>query len=84
MPSFGPLGWSDVKFLLYMTTHFPAEHVAFLPCWKDAAERLDIFKDANLMLYTAVNPTQEQLKFRPFRNTIIKRYENNGNVGPIP
>ena len=78
MPSFGPPGWSDVKFLLYMTTHFPDKHVAFLPCWKDAAERLDIFKYADLMLYTAVDPTEEQLKFLPFRNTIIKRYENNG------
>ena len=67
-----------MKFLLYMTTHFPDKHVAFLPCWKDAAERLDIFKYADLMLYTAVDPTEEQLKFLPFRNTIIKRYENNG------
>ena len=76
--SFGPEGWSDVKLLLYMTTHLPDTHIAFLPCWKDAIERLDLFKYADLMLYTSAEPTEEQLEFLPFRNITIKKYTNLG------
>ena len=70
--------WSEVKLLIYMTTHLPDAHVAFLPCWKDAIERLDIFKYADLMLFTSADPTNEQLKLLPFRNIEIKRYRNPG------
>jgi hypothetical protein len=77
-PTFGPKGWSDVKLLIYMTTHLPQSHVAFLPCWKDAIERLDIFKYADLMLYTCTEPTNENLEQLPFRKITIKMYENPG------
>lgn len=76
--TFGPEGWSAVKLLFYMTTHWPTEHIAFLPCWKDAIERLDIFKYADLMLYTPTEPGKQQLEFLPFRHTIIKLYVNPG------
>ena len=72
---YGPEEWSNVKLLIYMTTHLPNEHIAFLPCWKDAIQRLDLFKYADLMLYTATTPTEEQLKLLPFRNTIVKIYK---------
>jgi hypothetical protein len=73
-----PEGWSDVKLLIYMTTHLPQEHVAFLPCWKDAIQRLNIFQYADLMLYTASPPSPEHLEFLPFRNVTIKIYSNPG------
>ena len=78
VPLFGPEGWSDVKLLIYMTTHLSSIHISFLPCWKDAIERLDIFKYADLMLYTSSDPTIEQLELLPFRRTTIKRYTNPG------
>lgn len=73
-----PEGWSDVKLLVYMTTHLPPQHVAFFPCWKDAFERLTIFKYADLMMYTSTEPTNEQLELLPFQNTTIKIYTNTG------
>ena len=75
---YGPEGWSDVKLLVYMTTHLSQTHIEFLPCWKDAIERLGIFKYADLMLYTASEPTNEQLEMLPFRNVMIKMYANPG------
>ena len=71
-------GWSDVKLLIYMTTHLPESHIAFFPCWKDAVERLEIFKYADLMLYTASQPTEAQLNLLPFRQTTIRLYQNPG------
>ena len=76
--SYGPEGWADVKLLIYMTTHLPKEHIAFLPCWKDAIQRLDIFKYADLMLYTSTKPTRQHLKHLPFKNITIKMYKNPG------
>ena len=76
--TFGPEGWSDVKLLIYMTTHLPQEHVAFLPCWNDAVQRLDIFKYADLMMYTSSEPAVEHLELLPFRNTTVKLYTNPG------
>ena len=73
-----PKGWPDVKVLVYMTTHLPDYHIAFFPCWKDAIARLDIFKNADLMLYTATEPSKEHLDLLPFRNTIVKMYTNPG------
>ena len=78
VPSFEPEGWSDVKLLIYMTTHLPPEHVAFLPCWKYAIQRLSLFKYADLMLYTSTEPKKEHLKLLPFRNTTIQIYSNPG------
>ena len=78
IPSFTPQRWSDVKLLIYMTTHLPDSHTAFLPCWKDAVERLTIFKYADLMIYTSTIPTREQLEFLPFSNVVIKHYSNPG------
>jgi hypothetical protein len=77
IPSFGPKGWSEIKLLIYMTTHLPKHHVAFLPCWKDAIERMDIFKYADGMIYTSTDPSEEQLKMLPFRNTVIKLVPTN-------
>jgi hypothetical protein len=68
--------WSDVKLAIYMTTHLPEEHLKYLPCWHDAIQRMDIFKYADLILYTSSQPTSAQLAQLPFRNTIIKRYSN--------
>ena len=62
---------------LYLTTHLPEEHVAFLPCWKDAIERMDLFKYADGMIYTSTGLSEEQLKMLPFRNTMIKRVPTN-------
>jgi hypothetical protein len=73
-----PEGWSDVKLLVYMTTHLSNQHISFLPCWKDAIQRLTIFKYADLMLYTSTEPTKKQLEFLPFRNTTVKMYTNMG------
>jgi hypothetical protein len=78
IPVFGPEGWSDVKLLIYMTTHLPQSHVLFFPCWKDAIERLDIFKYADFMLYTSSEPTNEHLELLPFRNVTVKMYSNPG------
>ena len=78
LPSFGPKGWSDVNLLIYMTTHLPDAHTAYLPCWKDAIERLDIFKYADLMLYTSAIPTDEQLEQLQFRHVVIKNVTNPG------
>ena len=75
---FGPAGWSDVKLLIYMTTHLSEDHIAFLPCWKDAVKRMDIFKYADLMIYTSTMPSKRQLRLLPFRNTTIKMYTNPG------
>ena len=76
--TYGPkIGWSNVKLLIYLTTHLPEEHVAFLPCWKDAIERMDLFKYADGMIYTSTGLSEEQLKMLPFRNTTIKRVPTN-------
>jgi len=75
--TYGKNGWSDVKLLIYLTTHLPEEHVAFLPCWKDAIERMDLFKYADGMIYTSTGLSEEQLKMLPFRNTTIKRVPTN-------
>ena len=77
IPSYGPVGWSDIKLLIYMTTHLPEHHVVFLPCWKNAIERMDIFKYADGMIYTPTDPSEEQLKMLPFRSTIIKKVPTN-------
>jgi hypothetical protein len=70
--------WSDVKLAIYMTTHLPREHLIYFPCWNDAIQRMDIFKYADLILYTSSHPTSEQLTMLPFRNIIVKRYNNTG------
>jgi hypothetical protein len=70
--------WSHVKLLIYMTTHYPKEHIAFLPCWNDAIKRLEIFKYADLILYTTSVPSEEELAQLPFRNVTIKLYNNTG------
>ena len=75
--TYGKNGWSDVKLLIYLTTHLPEEHVAFLPCWKDAIERMDLFKYADGMIYTSAGLSEEQLKMLPFRNTTIKMVPTN-------
>jgi hypothetical protein len=76
--TYGPENaWSDVKLLIYLTTHLPEAHVAFLPCWKDAIERLSLFKYADGMIYTSRDLSEEQLKLLPFRTTTIKRVPAN-------
>ena len=73
--------WSDVKLLIYMTTHLSQTHISFLPCWYDAIQRLEIFQYADLMLYTpnSFDPVpNEILQQLPFGNIIIKYYNNNG------
>jgi hypothetical protein len=72
-----PKTWSDVKLLVYMTTHLPEHHVVFLPCWNDAIQRLDIFKNADGMIYTPIEPSKEQLDQLPFRTTTIKKVATN-------
>ena len=70
--------WSDVKLLLYMTTHLPKQHVAFLPCWKDAMGRLELFQyRTDVLLYTSFQPTPEQLTFSPL-NVTVHVYNNTG------
>jgi hypothetical protein len=71
-----PKRWSDVKLAIYMTTHMPKSHELYLPCWRDAIQRMEIFKYADLILYTASQPTAAQLEMLPFRNVIIKTYNN--------
>jgi hypothetical protein len=70
--------WSDIKLVIYMTTHLPKIHEKYLPCWKDAIQRLEIFKYADLILYTSRVPTVGLLKQLPFRNTTVKMYNNSG------
>ena len=76
--SFPPEGWSDVKLLLYITTHLSHGHKKFLPCWKDVMKRLHIFKDADLMIYTSTKLSKRQLRNFPFQNTTIKLFANPG------
>jgi hypothetical protein len=38
----------------------------------------EIFKYADLILYTAIQPTSKQLSMLPFRNKTVKLYENTG------
>jgi hypothetical protein len=68
--------WSKVKLAIYMTTHLPIMHQRYLPCWRDAIQRMEIFKYADLVLYTASQPTAAQLEMLQFRNVIIKLYNN--------
>jgi hypothetical protein len=68
--------WSKTKLVIYMTSHLPEHHTAYLPCWKDAIQRLEIFQYANLILFTSTVPTTEQWDQLPFRNVTIKMYEN--------
>lgn len=70
--------WSKVKLVIFMTTHLSKEQLKFLPCWKDAVQRMPIFKNADLMLYTTKRPNKKILSMLPFRNTIIKLYKNTG------
>jgi hypothetical protein len=70
--------WSRIKLAIYMTTHLPPEHVVYLPCWKDAIQRLEIFEHADLILYTTKTPSEEQLTQLPFRKVTIKVYDNPG------
>jgi hypothetical protein len=72
--------WSHVKLAIYMTTHLPPEHIAFLPCWNDAIRRLEIFKYADLILYTTKIPSEDQLAQLPFRNVTVKLYKNPGHM----
>jgi hypothetical protein len=51
--------WSNQKVVIYMTTHFPEHHVLFLPCWNDAIQRMQIFRCADLILYTSAEPTPD-------------------------
>ena len=75
--------WSDVKLAIYMTTHLSQVHLSFLPCWYDAVQRLEIFRYADLILYTpsTLDPVSpdvlQQLPF-PSHNIIIKYYNNTG------
>jgi hypothetical protein len=76
--------WPDVKLAIYMTTHLPEEHQRYLPCWRDAIQRMEIFKYADLILYVASQPTTAQLEMLPFRRVIIKLYNNTDKqVGSI-
>jgi hypothetical protein len=70
--------WSDIKLAIYMTTHLPESHLMYFPCWQDAIRRMDIFKYADLILYTSSQPDSTQLALLPFRNIIIKKYDNTG------
>ena len=72
-----PEAWWDIKLLVYMTTHLPDAHVKFLPCWKDAIQRLSIFKNADGMIYTSKQLSKEQLEQLPFRKTTIKSVPTN-------
>jgi hypothetical protein len=72
--------WSDVKLVIYMTTHLSQSHLSFLPCWNDAIHRLEIFRYADLILYTpnTFDPVPTRvLQNLPFRNNIIVKYYNN-------
>jgi hypothetical protein len=73
--------WSDVKLAIYMTTHLPKKHQMYLPCWNDAVQRMEIFKYADLILYTARQPTMSELEMLPFRNVIVKVYNNTSKQG---
>jgi hypothetical protein len=70
--------WSDIKLAIYMTTHLSESQLLYLPCWNDAIQRMELFKYADLILYTSSQPTPEQLALLPFRNTTIKLFENKG------
>jgi hypothetical protein len=70
--------WPKVKLAIYMTTHLPQKHVQYFPCWYDAIQRLEIFKYADLILYTSTPPTVAQLQQLPFQNVIVKLYNNTG------
>jgi hypothetical protein len=61
-----------------MTTHLSEVHISFLPCWKDAIQRLDILQYADLILYTSSPPSNEHLALLPFRKVTIKIYNNTG------
>ena len=52
--------------------------LAFLQCWKDAMERLELFQyRTDVLMYTSVQPTPEQLTFSPL-NVTVHVYNNTG------
>ena len=74
--------WSDVKLVIYMTTHLSKLHLSFLPCWYDALHRLELFRYADLILYTSSDhdPVPDHIRqLLPVRNKmILKYYKNTG------
>jgi hypothetical protein len=56
----------------------PTKHLRYLPCWSDAIQRMKIFKNADLILYSSVQPSANVLEQLPFQNTYVKLYKNGG------
>jgi hypothetical protein len=71
--------WSHVKLAVYMTTHLSSNQLRFFPCWHDAIQRLQVFHNADLILYTSAPPTHETLAYlRPFQNIRVQVVRNRG------
>jgi hypothetical protein len=75
--AFQTKGWSDVKLVIYMTTHLSPLHIKFFQCWRDAIQRMEIFQYADLILYIPYSSTYNAKTIRkqlPFRNQIIIKH----------
>jgi hypothetical protein len=70
--------WANTKLVIYMTTHLSKSHLRFLSCWRDAIKRMEIFKYADLILYTSRQPSLRQLAMLPFHKITMKLYNNTG------
>ena len=64
-----------LKVAIYMTTHLSQEHVEFLRnCWPAATKRLPLLQEADLILYTSGNVTDDLIRPLHFRTITIKHY----------
>ena len=76
-----PVQWSKLRVAIYMTTHVSEVHVAFLAlCWPEATNKLKLFQDSDLILYTSTEIPNDILRKLPFKNIIVK----NCTQLPIP
>ena len=70
------------KIAIYMTTHVSEEHLEYLAkCWPAAMARLDILKNADLIVYTSSRNHDHIFHNLGFQNVTIYRYDE--AIGPI-
>ncbi|CAK9115110.1 unnamed protein product [Durusdinium trenchii] len=67
-----------------MTTHWNKQHRKYLACWELATKKLQLLKEADLVLYTSTALTKEELKQFHFRTITVRMYDNPGyQIGAV-
>jgi len=65
----------NLKVAIYMTTHLDKMQTAFLKkCWPLSTQHLSLLSNADLILYTSGNPSQELLKNLNFTSIQVRKY----------